>query len=121
VTEVIRNREIEILEFDRIRQELASLTVSPMGLSKALGLEPLAELSLAKRKQQETGESRLLCGRSAFSPPAVEDISPFLSRASKGALLYGPDLAFGLPAGGHSFLGRASSLSCTRFWPNKLP
>jgi DNA mismatch repair protein MutS2 len=93
VTEVIRNREIDILEFDRIRQELASLTVSPMGLSKVLGLEPLAELSLAKRRQQETGEARLLCDRSAFTPPAVEDISPFLSRAAKGALLYGPDLA----------------------------
>ncbi len=93
MAEVIRAREIVILEFDRIRQDLASLTVSPMGLSKVLELEPQADLALVKRRQQETGEARLLCARSAFTPAAVEDISSLLSRAAKGALLYGPDLA----------------------------
>ena len=93
MTEVIRKREIEILEFDRIRQDLASMTISPMGLSKVSDLEPLADLTLVKRRQKETGEARLLCARSAFTPAAVEDIMPLLSRADKGALLYGPDLA----------------------------
>jgi DNA mismatch repair protein MutS2 len=93
VAEVIRTREIMILEFDRIRKDLASLTISPMGLSRALELEPLADLTRVRRRQRETGEARLLCSRSAFAPAAVEDISPFLSRAEKGALLYGPDLA----------------------------
>jgi DNA mismatch repair protein MutS2 len=93
VAEVIRTREIMILEFDRIRKDLASLTISPMGLSRALELEPLADLTRVRRRQRETGEARLLCSRSAFAPAAVEDISPFLTRAEKGALLYGPDLA----------------------------
>lgn len=93
MAEVIRTREIMILEFDRIRKDLASLTISPMGLSKALELEPLADLTLVRGRQRETGEARLLCARNAFAPAAVEDISPFLSRAEKGALLYGPDLA----------------------------
>jgi len=93
VTDVIRKREIEILEFDRIRQELASMTISPMGLSKVSDLEPLSDLTLVKRRQTETGEARLLCARSAFTPAAVEDIMPLLSRADKGAILYGPDLA----------------------------
>jgi DNA mismatch repair protein MutS2 len=93
VAEVIRTREIMILEFDRIRKDLASLTISPMGLSRALELKPLADLTPVRRRQRETGEARLLCARSAFAPAAVEDISPFLSRAEKGALLYGPDLA----------------------------
>ncbi len=93
MAEVIRSREIAILEFDRIRQDLATLTVSPMGLSKVSELEPLADLALVKIRQKETGEARLLCARSTFAPAAVEDITPLLSRAAKGALLYGADLA----------------------------
>ncbi|MBM4235595.1 MAG: endonuclease MutS2 [Firmicutes bacterium] len=93
MAEVIRTREISILEFDRIRQDLAALTVSPMGLSKASELEPLSDLIQVKKRQAETGEAKLISARSAFAPAAVEDISPLISRAAKGALLYGTDLA----------------------------
>lgn len=91
--EVIRKKEIGVLEFDRIRKDLAALTVSPMGFLKAAELLPQADLSLVKRMQQETSEARLLVSRSAFAPVAVDDITPLLTRAAKGALLYGPDLA----------------------------
>jgi len=93
VFEVIRKKEIGVLEFDRIRKDLAALTVSPMGFLKAAELLPQADLSLVKRMQQETSEARLLVSRSAFAPVAVDDITPLLTRAAKGALLYGPDLA----------------------------
>ncbi len=92
MVDVARKREIEILEFAQIRQDLVSLTVSPMGLSRASKLEPIADLALIKRKLQETSEAKLLYTRNSFAPAVVEDITPLLSRAAKGALLYGPDL-----------------------------
>jgi hypothetical protein len=46
VFEVIRKKEIGVLEFDRIRKDLAALTVSPMGFLKAAELLPQADLSL---------------------------------------------------------------------------
>ncbi len=93
MTEVITDREIKILEFDQIRQKLASLTVSPVACKMAKELKPSSDPSLVQRQQQYTSEGRLLCAKNAFNPSAVEDIKPLLTRAEKGAVLSGPELA----------------------------
>lgn len=91
--EVITEREIKVLEFDQIRSRLASMTVSPMAREKAEKLQPSADHALVKLKQQEASEGRLICSKNAFNPSRVEDIKPYLSRAIKGSILSGAELA----------------------------
>ncbi len=93
MTDVITEREIKVLEFGQIRHKLASLTVSPMGGLMAEQLIPSADFTLIKSQQRETSEGRLLCYKNAFHPSAVTDIEPLLSRAGKGAMLSGSELA----------------------------
>lgn len=90
---VTTQREMRILEFDRIREILASVTVSPMARERAEGLEPSSNYPGVLRMQQETGEGRLLCSKNAFNPSVVEDTKPHLDRALKGAMLSGSELA----------------------------
>jgi len=93
VAEVITDREIKVLEFDKIRQSLASLAASPMARQMAAQLTPSEDYGLIEKQQKETSEGRLLFGKNAFTPSAVEDIELFLSRADKGSLLSGSELA----------------------------
>ncbi len=91
--EVIREREINILQFDQIRQRLAMHTVSAMGREMAENLIPLAEHNLIEKKLKETGESRLLNANNAFSPSPVDDLAPLVKRSQKGSMLSGSELA----------------------------
>ncbi|HOB28921.1 MAG: endonuclease MutS2 [Dethiobacteria bacterium] len=91
--EIITAREIEALEFDEIRRRLAALTVTPMGRKAAKTLLPSADRAVVERRLRETSEGRLLCTRTAFSPPPVEEISPLVGRAEKGGTLLGDELA----------------------------
>ena len=90
---VVTDREIKVLEFDRIRLMLASMTVSPMAKERAENLEPSDCFAAVSRMQRETGEGRLLCAKNAFNPSVIEDILPHLNRALKGAMLSGAELA----------------------------
>jgi DNA mismatch repair protein MutS2 len=90
---VITKRESKILEFDQIRQQLALMTISPMAHEMADSLYPSSDLTAVEKQQMETSEGRLLSSKNAFSPNAVEDIKPLLSRAVKGALLSGSELS----------------------------
>lgn len=91
--EVIREREIKVLEYNEIRQRLAALAATPMARAAAQQLTPSADLAVVERRLKETGEGRLLSARGSFSPQAVEDIEPFVLRASKGGMLKGTELA----------------------------
>ncbi len=93
MNKVITPREIEALEFNEIRQRLASFTVTPMGRRAAETLLPSADTAVVERRLGETGEGRLLCARSAFSISPAEDISPLVNRAVKGGALQGSELA----------------------------
>ena len=93
MSSVITSREIKVLEYDQIRQKLADMTVSPVGKSLAEGIVPAADYQLVSRLLKETGEARLICSKNAFSPSAVHDINPYLTRAGKGASLSGSELA----------------------------
>jgi DNA mismatch repair protein MutS2 len=93
VNEVIREREVKVLEFEKIRESLAALTVSPMAAQMAESLMPSADYALVEKWQKETAEGRMLCMRNAFSPSGVEDIEPVVSRSEKGAVLSAQELA----------------------------
>jgi DNA mismatch repair protein MutS2 len=93
VNEVIREREVNVLEFDKIRESLAALTVSPMAANMAETLLPSADFNQVQRWQKETAEGRMLCNKNAFSPSGVEDIELVVTRSEKGAILSGQELA----------------------------
>jgi DNA mismatch repair protein MutS2 len=93
LTSVITQREIKVLEFDQIRQQLAEFTVSPMAFNMAQQLLPAADHAFIERRLQETSEGRLLSIKNSFAPSVVEDIEPLLTRAVKGAILTGSELA----------------------------
>lgn len=93
MNEVIREREVKILEFEKIRESLAAFTVSPMAAKMAESLLPSADCDQVERWQKETAEGRMLCNKNAFSPSGVEDIEPVVSRSEKGAILSGQELA----------------------------
>lgn len=90
---VITSREIEALGFSEIRERLAALTVTPMGRRAATTLSPSADRAVVERRLGETGEGRLLCARTGFSPLPVGDITPAVGRAAKGGALHGGELA----------------------------
>lgn len=91
--EVITAREIKALEFDEIRQKLAALTATPMARQAAETLLPSADREVVERRLHETGEGRLLCVKGSFSPLPVDDIIPPVTRAEKGGMLQGSELA----------------------------
>ncbi len=93
MTAVIGARESKVLEFDRIRENLAAKTVSPMAGKEALQLTPFVDAELIRTRLGETSEGRLLCMRSGFSPPGVIDPEPLVERAEKGSQLNGEELA----------------------------
>ena len=89
---VIREREINILEFAKIRDELAALTVSPLAAQMALNLKPTADPLLLKKWLRQTADAKLICARNAFAPGSIEDINPYQIKAKKGAVLSGLEL-----------------------------
>lgn len=93
VAPVLREREIKILDFDLVRQELAALTLSPVAEEMARALLPASGFEQVLRLQQETAEGKLLRRQNAFNPVAVADIKTVTERATKGAVLPGPDIA----------------------------
>ena len=81
------DREIRLLEFNKIKTSLADLTVTPMGRELAEDLAPTTELSLAKRWQVETTEAVSLLKRGMVSLDRVADMRHILEMASRGSML----------------------------------
>ncbi|MDW7739918.1 MAG: endonuclease MutS2 [Bacillota bacterium] len=93
MADLITEREIKILEFDEIRRQLADYTASPMGRECMLNLSPNADYKVIENLQKESSEAKLLSVKNAFTPSTVEDILPLISRADKGSILTGAELA----------------------------
>ena len=88
-------REIRVLEYDKIRSTLAELTITSMGRELAEDLLPTTDLPLAERWQAETTEAVRLIGRSNVGLAAVSDLRSVLALASRGAML-GEEQLFGI-------------------------
>jgi DNA mismatch repair protein MutS2 len=80
-------REIRLLEFDKIRAALAAETVSAMGREPAEDLSPATDLLSARRWQAETTEAVCLLTRFRIDLENVPDLRRVLVLASRGGLL----------------------------------
>lgn len=87
----LRERTLELLEFPRIREALASHTHTPMSRERALTLSPVYDSAAVAELQQETAEAALLLDES----PALalsHDPRPLVQRAALGSALSGSEL-----------------------------
>lgn len=84
----MNERALRVLEFHKIREQLAQFAASELGKEQCLNLEPLATLDAANRAQQETEEALYVLSYRGDSPiPYSTDVRPSLQRAEKGAVL----------------------------------
>ena len=87
----LRERTLELLEFPRIREALASHTRTPMSRERALALTPVYDAAAVAELQQETAEAALLLDE----PPSLSlshDPRPLVQRAAMGGMLSGGEL-----------------------------
>ncbi len=80
-------REIRLLEFDKIRALLSAQTVTPMGKELADDLLPTDDPALAERWQKETTEAVSLLTRRQFELEVVGDLRRLLEYAARGSML----------------------------------
>lgn len=84
----MNERALRVLEFHKIREQLAQFAASELGKEQCLTLEPLTTLDAAHRAQQETEEALYVLSYRGDSPiPYSTDVRPCLQRAEKGAVL----------------------------------
>ena len=86
----LRERSLELLEFPRVREALASFTRLPMSHERALALGPVFDPEVLGQLQQETEEADLLVDEAV--PSMGADPRPVLQRASMQAVLSGDEL-----------------------------
>ena len=87
----LRERTLELLEFPRIREALASHTQTPMSRERALALTPVYDAAAVAELQQETAEAVLLLDESP-SLALSHDPRPLVQRAALGGTLSGSEL-----------------------------
>lgn len=80
-------REFRLLEFDKILERLAALTISNMGRELAEDLHITTSLERARRWQRETSEAVSLLTRYNVGLETVPDIRQPLQMAKKGGVL----------------------------------
>ncbi len=84
----MQKRTLRVLEFTKIREQLAGLAVTNMGRELCLALEPSCNLQEVKEFQAETEEATIVIQYLGASPmDAFSDVRPSLSLAQKGATL----------------------------------
>lgn len=84
----MNERALRILEFHKIREQLAQFAASELGREQCLMVEPLSTLEAANSAQQETEEALYVLSYRGDSPvPHSTDVRPFVQRAEKGSVL----------------------------------
>ncbi|HNW86295.1 MAG TPA: endonuclease MutS2 [Candidatus Limiplasma sp.] len=82
------NRELRVLEFTKIREQLASFCVTPMGAELCLQLTPSRDFSEVSRALEETEEATVLIAYMGGQPLVwFNDVRDSLALAEKGATL----------------------------------
>lgn len=81
-------RELRVLEFDKIREKLASFSVTPLGEALCLRLLPESDFDQVKHALLETQEAVLVIGHTGGNPlHSFDNVSEELQLAKKGAML----------------------------------
>ena len=85
---MMKERDLRVLEFDRIREMLASHTVSEMGREAARALAPSEDMADVLRLQNETEEACAILSYSGGNPVVwFSDVREYLRLASIGSTL----------------------------------
>ena len=88
IPEFMQEKALRVLEFTKIRDQLAGCALTEPGRDFCLELLPLDTLSQAAHAQEETQEALTLLSRRADHPlRAFKDVRPWLSLSQKGATL----------------------------------
>ena len=83
-----KNRELRVLEFDKIREQLASFCVTPLGAALCVRLHPESDFDQVRRALSETQEAVSLIEHTGGNPlHSFENIAEELQLAKKGAML----------------------------------
>ena len=86
-------RSLELLEFPRVREALASYAHLPVSRELALGLGPALDADTVRQRQQETAEARLLLDEAGATDLSIDrDARPIVRRAAMQGVLNGEDL-----------------------------
>lgn len=80
-------RTLRVLEFPKVREQLAALTVTAIGRELAEALEPSLEAEPVRRWQQETGEALALLTDGTVPLRGTTDLREVLRRAQIGSIL----------------------------------
>ncbi len=81
-------RTLRVLEFTKIREQLAAMALTPMGAQLCRDLTPCANPALITEWQQETEEAQVILTYLGGHPlNTFEDITEYLMLAEKGATL----------------------------------
>ena len=85
-------RTLRVLEFDKIRQRLARFASFSLGVERALALEPVDDVRLAREWQAETREAlRLIAEKSDMHLGGAHDLRPLVEQALRGSPLLPQD------------------------------
>ncbi len=89
----LRRRALRLLEFDRVREALASYASMPLSRELALGLEPAFDEDAVLQRQEETAEALLVVNEAGDAAVSMErDVRPLVDRAAVQAVLTGEEL-----------------------------
>ena len=84
----MQQRTLRVLEFTKIREDMAALALTPMGAELCRALEPSHDLTEAQLWQRETEEATVIIQYVGGNPlVSFEDVRPSLSLSEKGAVL----------------------------------
>ena len=87
----LRERALDLLEFPKVREALASYAATPMSRERALALTPAYDAAAVAELQRETAEAALLLN-DAPDLALERDPRPILHRAAMDGVLSGPEL-----------------------------
>src|SRR5438445_1468801 len=88
----MNDRTLRVLEFSKIRDRLASLTVTAPGRERAARLQPATDVETARRSLQETADGAALLDDGEVPLRGSSDIREGLRQAQIGAALQPADL-----------------------------
>ena len=85
---MITDRSLRVLEFVKIREQLAALALTPSGAEMCRGLVPYGAFDLAENAQRETEEAVIILSFIGGHPMAgFSDVREYLELCEKGATL----------------------------------
>ena len=86
-SQLIDERGLDVLDFERIRERYAGQTHAPRSEALAIACEPASDFELVRRLVGETTEMRLLLADAGFSMQRIEDVDEAVATAARGVPL----------------------------------